>query len=90
VAARQELIELLERAIADRTLRVRLVKQFQKRVWDSNDLDSEPHIARVLRDLAFDLDFFEPDEKERADDPALYGEDRLEEEIRSALLKLRP
>jgi len=90
MAATQELIELLERVVAERPLRVELVKNFQERVWDSNDLGDDPHVAGVLRDLAYDLDFFEPDEIARADDPALYGEDRLIEEIRSALQKLRP
>lgn len=90
MGATQELIELLERVVADRALRGELVKNFQERVWASKDLDADPHVTCVLRDLAYDLDFFEPDEKARADDPALYGEERLLEEIGSALQKLRP
>lgn len=89
MAAMQELIELLERAVDDRARRLEHVKRFQERVWANKDLHPDPEVVRVIRDLAYDLDLFEPDDRVRAEDVALYGDARLEEEIRSVLRKLR-
>lgn len=85
----QELIELLGRVIEDRARRITHVKRFQEIVWSSENLHADPEIVRILRDLAYDLDFFEPNDQVRAEDPSLYGDARLEEEIRSVLEKLR-
>lgn len=88
MAALQDLIELLVQVLRDRARRVDHVKRFQELVWASEILDAAPDRVQLLRDLAYDLDFFEPDEQIRADDPAFYGDARLEEEIRSALRRL--
>lgn len=90
MATVQELTDLLVKALRDRPRRVEYVKRFQEIVWASEDLRATPELTRVLRDLAYDLDLFEPDEQVRAEDPSLYGDARLEEEIRSALQRLAP
>jgi hypothetical protein len=41
-----------------------------------------------LADLAYDLDFFEPDPFVRVESTSYYGHERLEEEIRTALRRL--
>lgn len=86
----KELSRLLVRVLRDPARRIEHVKRFQQIVWGTNDLQADPEIARVLRDLAYDLDLFEPDERERAEDPALYGDARLEQEIRAALTRVAP
>jgi hypothetical protein len=84
----QELVDLLVRALHDRPGRVEHVKRFQEAVWSTENLQAELENVRLLRDLAYDLDFYEPDDQARADSPASYGDARLEEEIRSALQQL--
>jgi hypothetical protein len=42
----------------------------------------------ILADLAYDLDFFEPDPFLRVESTSYYGRERLEEEIRTALRRL--
>ena len=84
-----ELINLLEQILSDRAQRAEHVKQLQQIVWNTINLHPDSEVIRILRDLAYDLDFFEPDDQVRADDPALYGDARLEEEIRSTLERLR-
>jgi hypothetical protein len=42
----------------------------------------------ILRDLAWDLSYYEPDPRFRAGNPSFYGEERLETEIEEALRKL--
>lgn len=85
----QELIDVLEQAVADRDQRVVHIKRFQERVWAADSLDEIPDVSRVLSELAYDLEFFEPDDRIRAEEPKFYGDARLEEEIKSALNKLR-
>jgi len=85
VATEQEIIEALMQALGDRPRRKEHVKRFQELVWANEDLKAEPLVVRVFRDLAYELDFFEPDSRVRANNPVLYGDDRLENEIRLAL-----
>ena len=42
----------------------------------------------IFGDLAYDLDFYEPDPVARAEDSSYYGDERLKEEIQMALEKL--
>jgi len=43
----------------------------------------------IFDEIAYDLDYYEPDERLRREDLSFYGDDRLEIEIKSALEKLR-
>ena len=79
---------LLEKALSDQSRRAEHVKQFQMIVWDAGELDHRPEVDEKLRELAYDLDYYQPNERIRAEDPSLYGDERLEDEIRSALTSL--
>jgi hypothetical protein len=89
----EPLLVLLVDALSNRPTRERSVRQFQALYWDRQmpktaaKADSQwKEIEEVLGDLAYDLDFFEPDPKRR--EPDLYGHERLEKEINAALQKL--
>ncbi len=71
---------------ADRFGRKKLIKEFQEKVWNSETPD-EPGFE-ILSELAFDLDFYEPDEKRRREDFSYYGDERLNTEIELAIQKL--
>ena len=79
---------LLEKALSDRSRRVEHVERFQAIVWDAEKLDHRPGVEETLRELAYDLDYYQPNERARAEDSSLYGDDRLEDKIRSALSRL--
>ncbi len=66
------------------------INVFQETVWNSPDDESEEdnEVWKVLCDLAYDLDFFEPDPEVRREDFSLYGEERAFSEIRNALEKI--
>ncbi|UYZ60904.1 hypothetical protein [Hymenobacter latericus] len=64
-----------------------LVQRFQKLVWNDQFSVSEAQ-AELLRELAYDLDFFEPDDKLRNDDPSYYGMDKLKETVLEALERI--
>ena len=85
----EQLIELLNDAHhANGYDRTRLVKRFQEFVWEDNTISDET-LNDLLSTMAYDFDFYEPDTKMRGEDPSYYGDERLSEEIRTGLEKLR-
>lgn len=58
------------------------VKQFQNFIWDS---EGSGAVAEVLGDLAYDLDFFEPDPKKRSEDPSFFDSNRVKSLVVEAL-----
>jgi len=79
------MISVLQQILDDKVQRVQLIKQFQKEIWSRGG--KGPYFE-ILAELALDLDYYEPDERMRREDPSFYGDDRLEEEIRQALRQL--
>ena len=85
------LIALLVESLKNPSDRRKLINEFQTIVWDRQG-DEEPEYKEewtILRDLANDLDYYEPDPVLRSADPAYYGDARLEDEIKSTLAKVR-
>lgn len=76
-------MELLEKILTDKSNRKQLVSEFQELIWN------DENASEILSELAYDLDFYEPDENLRRQDQSYYGDERLEEEIKSALQKLK-
>jgi hypothetical protein len=82
------MLALLVSAQRDRLNRKETINQFQSLVWDGREFLLGQDGYNVLADLAYDLDFFEPDPAARSKDSSYYGHDRLEEEIGTALQRL--
>ena len=49
---------------------------------------ADENANEVLSELAYDMDFYEPDDRLRKESANFYGEDQLEKEIMMALEKL--
>lgn len=81
---REKLSAMISASTAER---VKLIDALQQEVW-SNDRDSNDPEMAILLDLAYDLGYYEPNEKLRAEDPSFYGDERLREEVSSALIRL--
>jgi hypothetical protein len=64
-----------------------LIQKFQRACWD-NSTASESAVWDRLRELAYDLDFYEPDQHKRQEDASFYGDERLVMEIRDVLADL--
>ena len=73
---------ILEKILNDKINRKELIKEFQSQVWNNAEA------LEVLKDLAYDLDFYEPNETLRMEDPSYYGDDRLEKQVLAAMQKL--
>ena len=68
-------MEILERLIKEKLLRKQLIKEFQEFVWNGENTNE------ILSELAYDLDFYEPNKKWEKEDINYFGDDKLEEEI---------
>ena len=75
-------MEILKRILKEKENRKQLIQEFQKLIW------SDEKASEELSELAYDLDFYEPNEEFRKEDPSYYGDERLEEEIKLVLQKL--
>ena len=85
----QEIIQLLETALDDRGRLPGVIFRLQQQVWSSS-VPMVPALAEeLLQELAYDLDFYEPDAKARAEDPSFKDEAAALEEIRRVVLVLR-
>ena len=82
------LIEMLIAALHEPHRRKELLAEFQSTLWETENDSQERWKWEILRDLAHDLDFYEPDSTTREEDPSYFDDKRAEEEIRSALKKL--
>lgn len=76
-------IEILEKILNDKLNRKRLVFEFQELIWNDENANE------ILSELAYDLDFYEPNEELRIESPSYYGDDRLEEVVKDAIQKLQ-
>ena len=88
-AMHDRLIELLVQALNDEGNRSDVIREFQRLVWESDEVLGNEASEEIFTDLAYDLDFYEPDARIRREDWSYYGDDRLEEELRSGLARLR-
>jgi len=82
-----ELCDLLHSIIDDEAMRPVAIVEFQKRVFGASE-GKFGQYDETLRELAYDLDFFEPDPRVRASDISFFGTDRLVSEIAAVLRRL--
>lgn len=83
----QNLVEILVRAIESPENRRQLIAEFQNAVWNRPKDDSWESV--ILDDLAYDLDFYQPNAALRSEDPSYINDEQAILEIRAALEKLR-
>jgi hypothetical protein len=85
----ETLVAMLVDAILHPELLNGRINDFQKLVWNTQDITKEDEIWEILDDLAIDLAYYVPNAKHRSEDPSYYGEGKAKDEIRAALKKLR-
>jgi hypothetical protein len=74
-------MEILKKILDDKLNRKRYIFEFQELIWNDENANE------ILSELAFDLDFYEPDDELRKEDPSYYGDDKLVEVLKSAMQK---
>jgi len=86
--ALQVLTTLLMEALRDTQNRGQTLADFQKEVWSLEGSSDEFPELRILRELALDLDYYDPDPTSRQTDTSKYGDPQLEAKIAVAIQKL--
>ncbi len=82
-----KILNLLEIAVCEPHRLAEIVPVVQSEVW-RGELQEGPS-AEILRDLAFDLDFYEPNPKARLEDPSFRSAAEIISEIQAVLKRLR-
>lgn len=67
--------------------RTELVKKLQNAIWNDESIQDE-RLNEILSELAYDLDFYEPNEEWKKESPNYYGDERLEELIKLGMQKI--
>ena len=80
-------MEILKQILISKSNRKQLIKEFQNQVWNKHINVSES-INNILSELAYDLDYYEPDDILRSQDNSYFGNDKLEQEIQITLKKI--
>jgi len=78
------MLNKIERTYASE--RSKMISQLQNKIWDEFELQNEE--LYFLQDLAGDLNFYEPMEKDRDATLGYYDDDRLLELTSTALKKI--
>lgn len=65
------------------------LKEFQLKVLNSKIISKDAHVENLIRDLAYDLDYYEPDEIKRKEEPSFFGDEKAVELVTEAYNKLR-
>ena len=68
--------------------RLQTIGELQNKIWDAPELQTEE--LYFLQDLAGDLNFYEPVQKNRDEGLGYYGDDKLMELTEDAIHKIEP
>ena len=88
--SKTDIATILEAALRNPSVLEASIRRFQSLVWDTPETDFVvgSREEEVLRDLAYDLEYFVADPKARAEDTSYFGPERARSEIEAALVKL--
>jgi hypothetical protein len=83
-------LNLLERLSRSAELEPALVRELQERIWNTKPPSGQTgRILEILSELAYDLDFWEPDPVKRREDPSFFDDSRARAQIQRAIEQLR-
>lgn len=89
MAEHLEILNLLERLSQSAELDPALVRELQERIWKVKPSGEPEKTLEVLSELAYDLDFWEPDPVKRREDPSFFDDSGARAEIQRAIERLR-
>jgi hypothetical protein len=83
-----EMIQSLNHILdAQNSERTELVKELQNEIWSDESIQDDK-LNEILSGLAYDLDFYEPNEEWKKESPNYYGNERLEEVLKLGIQKI--
>jgi len=85
----ERLISLLETALQEPSSLPEIADEYQQLVWNTDSISSNSSIEDAFRELAYDLDYFEPDLKIRRTEGSYHDQGWAIREIQVTLEKIR-
>ena len=82
-------MDILKEILSKEKEKQELIKAFQEKVWNEEDYSSDDRVNEVLSELAYDLDFYQPNKSLKKESPSYYGQERLEKELTEAIDKIK-
>ncbi|HEY2583118.1 MAG TPA: hypothetical protein VGI43_15005 [Mucilaginibacter sp.] len=83
-----EIIEILNKILKENEpFRTELIDDFQNDFFNDESVRDEA-LEMIVGDIAYDLDFYEPNEEWRKQDSSFYGNEKLEEIIKQGIIKI--
>jgi len=82
-----EVVKLMREMVRDRRALPEAIASLQQLVW-KEPLTGSSAAQEILRELAYDLEYYEPDPRARAEDSSFYDDDRAVAEIEEALTRI--
>ena len=87
--SRIELIKLLQCILeAESPSKDELIREFQEEVWNDESVQ-DSKLNEVLSELAYDLDFYESNDRWLENNLGYYGNDKLKNIMKNAIQKLK-
>jgi hypothetical protein len=84
-----EIIEILNKILLEKEpVRSGLINSFQAEVFNDESIIDEV-LEEIVANLAYDLDFYEPNEEGRKESNSFYGSEQLEEIIKKGILQIQ-
>lgn len=83
------ILVLIESALSDENGLKSGIRSLQNYIWDNVPVSEDDQLTSALYDLAYDLEYFEPDAVIRFEEPSYYGEQKAREMLAQALMVLR-
>lgn len=81
-------LQLLKLILESQSLnRIELVKILQNEIWNDESIEDEK-LNEILSELAYDLDFYEPNEQWKKESSNYYGEEKLLEVIELGIKRI--
>jgi hypothetical protein len=81
-------MEIIKQILTDEINRDNLIRTLQEQVWNGEFDHLPDEMIELMYDLAYDLDFYEPNPIWRSEDPSYYGEERLVEIVSESIQKI--
>jgi hypothetical protein len=87
--AKIEIIEILNKILLEKEpVKSGFIDSFQAEVFNDESITDEV-LEEIVANLAYDLDFYEPNEEGRKESGSFYGSERLEEIIKGGITKIQ-
>jgi hypothetical protein len=81
----ETLTAILRSVLNEKRNRRALIGEFQSKVWNESDEFLGSAEGQIVGDLAYDLDYYEPDPSKRRESESYFDDERLELLINESL-----